>query len=275
LPDRTNLVDAGMNLAEFIAYHAPALAIEEVKHGLILNAFALASGDPPIELPYWTLGEPGQCAIMTPPHSIVLGALDEGQCQALAESTAQTSYPGVIGPELTARWFTERALRLGPRFHEPVKQRIHSLTGNPRYPGTPGHARSVTAQDIKLFTEWMMQFHLEATPFDPTPLRSNVERAANRGRFLFWIDGGHPVSMAGIVRPLKDSAAISGVYTPPTLRGRGYAGSVTAAAVECIQASGRKIAYLYTDLDNPFSNRCYAKIGFRPVCDALHFHRQI
>ena len=79
--------------------------------------------------------------------------------------------------------------------------------------------------------------------------------------------------MAGIVRRLRNSAAITGVYTTPELRGRGYAGSVTAAAVEQIYADGRTIACLYTDLRNPFSNRCYARIGFKPVCKSMHFYK--
>jgi hypothetical protein len=40
--------------------------------------------------------------------------------------------------------------------------------------------------------------------------------------------------------------------TPPELRGRGYAGSVTAALVERIYAEGKSFACLYTDLRNPF-----------------------
>ena len=80
--------------------------------------------------------------------------------------------------------------------------------------------------------------------------------------------------MARIVRRLKTSAAITGVYTPPEWRGRGFAGSVTAAAVERIYAEGRQTACLYTDLRNPISNRCYAKIGFRPVCRWMHVHRR-
>jgi uncharacterized protein len=79
--------------------------------------------------------------------------------------------------------------------------------------------------------------------------------------------------MAGIVRRLKRSAAITGVYTPPESRGRGYAGSVTAATVDRIYADGREIACLYADLKNQASYRCYTKIGFTAVCKLLHFHR--
>jgi len=83
-----------------------------------------------------------------------------------------------------------------------------------------------------------------------------------------------PVSMAGIVRRTRHAAAIAGVYTPRALRGRGYAGAVTAACVERIFAEGRTAACLYTDLRNPMSNRCYAKIGFQPVCASFHFERE-
>ena len=262
-----------MELAEFIAHHAPVLAADEVRNGLILNAFARAAEDHTIGLAFWTLGGPGQCAVKMTSYSIVLGALDESQCHTLAELTARTDYPGVIGGDLTAKWFTDRALELGLRFQEPVLQRIYSLAERPRYPGASGHAREVVAQDAPLLTEWMMEFRREAVPRDPVPPRQELENLAGSGRYLFWIDGGEPVSMAGIVRPLKNSAAVSGVYTPPALRGRGYAGSVTAATVESIHASGRNIAYLYADLNNPFSNRCYAAVGFRPVCGSLQFYR--
>jgi predicted GNAT family acetyltransferase len=100
-----------------------------------------------------------------------------------------------------------------------------------------------------------------------------MERAAGEGRYLLWTVGDEPVSMAGLVRRTKHGAAIAGVYTPPVLRGRGYAGSVTAAMVERIYAEGRSFACLYTDLRNPFSNRCYANIGFKPVCASMHYPR--
>jgi predicted GNAT family acetyltransferase len=79
--------------------------------------------------------------------------------------------------------------------------------------------------------------------------------------------------MAGIERRTRHAAAIAGVYTPPALRGRGYAGSVTAAVVERIFAEGKTAACLYTDLRNPSSNRCYAKIGFKLACRSWHYPR--
>jgi predicted GNAT family acetyltransferase len=84
---------------------------------------------------------------------------------------------------------------------------------------------------------------------------------------------GKPVAMAGISRRTRNTGVISGVYTPPALRGRGYAGSVTAAVAEQIFAEGKTAVCLYTDLRNPYSNRCYARIGFKPACRSWHYLR--
>jgi predicted GNAT family acetyltransferase len=72
--------------------------------------------------------------------------------------------------------------------------------------------------------------------------------------------------MAGIVRRTRRGAAIACVYTPPKLRDRGYAAAVTAATVDGVFAEGRTMACLYADLRNEASNRCYSKIGFKPMC---------
>jgi hypothetical protein len=52
-----------------------------------------------------------------------------------------------------------------------------------------------------------------------------------------------------------------------------YAGSVTAAVADAIFAEGRSMACLYVDLRNPYSRRCYAKIGFTPVCRSWYCPR--
>ena len=107
------------------------------------------------------------------------------------------------------------------------------------------------------------------------PSRQRLETLAREGSHVFWIINGQPVSLAAIVRRTRNAAAIAAVYTPPALRGNGYAGSVTAAVVELALAEGKTIACLYTDLRNPYSNRCYAKIGFMPVCDSCLIPREI
>src|SRR5262249_24495124 len=107
----------------------------------------------------------------------------------------------------------------------------------------------------------------------PAPERAKVEKAAARGRFLYWLSKDRPVSLAAVARRLRHSAAIAPVYTPPELRGRGYGGSATAAVADRAFAEGQSAVCLITNLRNPISNRCYAKIGFRPYCDSWHYIR--
>ena len=139
---------------------------------------------------------------------------------------ARMQYPGVIGPDLAAKWFTDRARELGVQFLEPEALQFYSINAQPRYPGAFGHAQPVTTGDAALLADWLAAFHQEAVPHYPAPARAELERAASEDRFLFWIDRGKPVSMAGIARRLKTSAAIRAVYTPPKLQGRGYAGQL-------------------------------------------------
>src|SRR5262249_47398572 len=112
----------------------------------------------------------------------------------------------------------------------------------------------------------------EAVPREAPPDRTELETAVGEGCYWFWEKDGEPVSVAGIVRRTRNTVAIAGVYTPPALRGRGYAGSVTATIAGEIVASG-KTATLFTDLRNPASNRCYARIGFKPIADGMHIFR--
>jgi predicted GNAT family acetyltransferase len=48
--------------------------------------------------------------------------------------------------------------------------------------------------------------------------------------------------------------------------------AVTAAVVDSVRAEGRT-ACLYSHQRNPASNRCYAKLGFVPICRSWHYVR--
>ena len=263
-----------MNLQEFAAFHVPALAADEARFGVPIAALeqAVATDQPGFR--FWHLGAPGHCAVKTPGYGILLGDLDRDDCARLAETVASVDYPGVVGVDLAPPTFVECAAATGATFDAPEAMRIHTLVQAPKFPGVAGAARVATIDDAPLLREWLNAFRAEATPRDPPVSREEIDRAAAGGRYMFWIVNGEPVSMAAVARSLRGSLAIGGVYTPPELRARGYAGSATAALCQRAFAEGKRFVTLYTDLANPFSNRCYAKIGFSPWCEAWHFHRR-
>ena len=263
-----------MDLREFAEAHIPALEIDEIQFNLQIAAISSAVKEKPEGFRHWTLGAPGHCAFQWPGRAIVLGNLDLAECRELAQGIAQLDYPGVIGADQTPRWFVEAATAMGAEFEDPIPQRIHVLAAPPRYPGVLGSPRIASAADAPLLLEWLMAFQHEAVPHDPPPKQETAERGAASGRFLFWTINGEPVAMAAIARRVRRTGAIGSVYTPPEQRGRGYAGSVTAAVVDRLFAEGKRATCLYTDLRNPLSNRCYAKIGFRPHCDSWYYVRR-
>ncbi|MGH3665901.1 MAG: GNAT family N-acetyltransferase [Egibacteraceae bacterium] len=58
-----------------------------------------------------------------------------------------------------------------------------------------------------------------------------------------------------------------GVYTPPQLRGSGYAnGCVAALSIDMLR--DRRWCFLHTDRANPTTNAIYGRLGYRPVSDA-------
>lgn len=263
-----------MDIAAFNAIHMPALEREEAKHNLTLVLMARAALEaPPGQTRFWSFGEPGACAVQTPGRGLVLGAPRREHCEAFAETMAGTHFRSIMGPDGTAEWFVARAETLAETFDEPWSQRIMALNRPPIRPQVAGESRIMTATDADFYVGWALAFHEEALHGDPPVERSHWEQQAASGNSLFWTVDGEPVSMAGTMRRTRDCCSIGAVYTPPALRGRGYAGAVTAAAVDKIHGEGRKTACLYTDMANPFSNRCYEKIGFHEICRSAMFRQ--
>jgi GNAT superfamily N-acetyltransferase len=261
-----------MELAEFTSYHTPALEADEACHNLILGIFARA-GLKPEGIQFWSLGAPGACAIKTPGYPIVLGALSKLQSFSCAERTHELAYPGVVGSGETALWFIERAQELGISFTEKIPQQIQALAADPSAPSVPGFARVAGLDDFEVFCRWTEGFIAEAVPHDPLPSAEAMRNTLAQGRHWFWIAGERPVAMAAIARRTKNSATINSVYTAPDHRSKGFAGAITAAVARAIFSEGRGTACLYTDLRNPASNRCYAKLGFKSVCESWHIVR--
>lgn len=258
-----------MELEEFIALHGPALEKNVARHNLILGLIERARSTTDHGYQLWSLGQPGACAMRTARagRGILLGDVSESQAHYLAGITTEVDYPDVQGPDDTAKWFAVGAARLGLRFKEPKPLRIHALDRPPSRPDVPGQARVVEPGDAALLLEWKMAFIRDASTGDPAPTPKEIEALIARKRYFLWILDGEPVAMAAMGRQMRGCGAIAPVYTPPEHRGRGFGGAITAHVVDQIFASGRPIACLYTDLNNPAPNRCYAKLGFEKVCD--------
>jgi predicted GNAT family acetyltransferase len=78
-----------------------------------------------------------------------------------------------------------------------------------------------------------------------------------------WValDCGAPVSLSAFNASLPDIVQLGGIYTPPELRGRGYARVAVAASLLAARERGAERAILFTS--NPSAARAYEALGFQ------------
>jgi predicted GNAT family acetyltransferase len=136
-------------------------------------------------------------------------------------------------------------------------------------PGPRGAPRVAGERDRDLLAGWFEAFALEVDGGAPQDHTAAVDERLGYGGITVWEAGGAPVSVAGITRAVAGMVRVGPVYTPPALRGRGYAGGVTAAVSQAALDAGATDVVLYTDLANPTSNALYERLGYRPVEDRV------
>jgi predicted GNAT family acetyltransferase len=273
-------VERPRDVRAFLDRAGSFLEAREAEHSLI---FALCSGlttNPEVfgEPPRFTVvadarGEVVGAAIQTPPRQLILSeATSPDVTSALVEALAATELPGVLGPKLAAAEFARRwgAARPGRSVEPGMRERIYRLSRVVPPRPAPGIARIAEARNRDQLAAWLRAFSLEALgePMDEAQVFADrwIARLGGRAAWLWEVDG-QVVSLSGVSGPTPHGIRVAPVYTPPELRGRGYAGNVVAAATQAQLDAGRRFVFLFTDLANPTSNHVYQAIGYEPVTD--------
>jgi hypothetical protein len=132
--------------------------------------------------------------------------------------------------------------------------------------------RQADAADAKKIGAWVEDFQLEAVPHDPPVDGVDFARKRIKAGLIFVIERkGKLLSMAAKARDIGTSCSVNLVFTPKIERKQGYASVVTARLTQHLLKEGRRETTLYTDMSNPTSNRIYQKIGYKFVCDSIHY----
>jgi predicted GNAT family acetyltransferase len=222
-------------------------------------------------------GEIVLAVIQTPPKRIVLYGSDSADRQAFAALSSHLMdsnpvLPGVIGPSAAATAFQEIWSAQKPcRSFPAMKQRIYKTRQVDVPQGIPGHLRLATVEELSLVSRWNVNF-MDSIG-EPIDFEESVRRAKSRisRKDLYVWENQGVVSMATKTRPTRSGIIISGVYTPPDQRRKGYATACVAALTRALLESGYHFCCLFADLANPVSNRIYRRIGYQPVCDFMTY----
>ena len=257
----------------FLDRAGPWLLRSEAEHSLVLGVAGALDADAHPS-PFLATVEDGGgvvgAALRTPPHKLVLTRTPAGALPALADAVERFGpLPAALGPPDVAEAFgREWAGRHGVEARPGMRQRVFRATAlvpSPR--PADGGARPARGDDLGTVAGWLAAFQDEAGS-GRSDARAQAARLIGAGDVLLWDHAG-PVSMAATVARSPTGARVGAVYTPPGLRGRGFATAVVAALTRRLLADGRRFCSLYTDLANPTSNAIYERLGYRPVADAL------
>ncbi|MFD5310509.1 GNAT family N-acetyltransferase [Streptomyces ardesiacus] len=147
--------------------------------------------------------------------------------------------------------------------------RLGTLT--PPQPPPKGRGRLTDGTDREQVVRWCREFCVivgEQPSIDLIDAGSWDDSRFGDRHFTLWeTPDGTPVSMAAATSVIGGMVRIDPVYTPADLRGRGYAGAVTAEASRAALAAGATDVVLFTDPDNPTSNALYQRMGYVHVAD--------
>lgn len=213
-------------------------------------------------------------AVMTPPHNLIVhcaDGFDPAVMDLLADHLSANAWaiPGVVGPLPHSEQFARLwAARTGRAARVHMRERAYELHRVSPPLAAPGFLRPAGEGDLTLLAEWTRAFHHEALG-EEMSVEESREITALRidDRQLYTWDSGEPVSMAAVTRPTLNGITVSLVYTPPRLRGRGFAGNCVAALSQRMLDSGYRLCTLFTNLANPTSNDIYQKVGYHPIAD--------
>ena len=138
-----------------------------------------------------------------------------------------------------------------------------------------GRLRPATVDEQDLVTGWYDAFMVDAdeqagrapgsSPHE-APEPDEMRRRIESGRVFVWEVDGVPVHVTAATMPAFGVSRVGPVYTPREHRGHGYASRAVYEVSRLLRQSGDRPC-LFTDQDNPTSNRIYEALGYVPLVD--------
>ena len=226
----------------FLAAAEPVLMMAEAENNLIIGVTrGLARNAPSPEAsarqvlsgnnPYLaTSGEDERvlaCGVYIAPFKLMITRANREPIAALAsdEFTVAPGLEGVSGPDRSAADFAAAWSKLSgvpPRVG--MRLRIHETRGvtDSGLGRPPGRLRKAMDDDLARLCAWTETFVAEAKLPEKVDARAVVAGGIKSGRLHVWDDEG-PASMAAWAGKTPSGVRLNFVYTPPELRGQGYA----------------------------------------------------
>jgi GNAT superfamily N-acetyltransferase len=237
-------------------------------------AHLIASADHPFREPIYLAavkhaGSVVGCAVRPPPDHLDLTALPPGAAALVAASAAEhcPDLPTLGGPpepalEFAGAWVERR----GGEWRELHRWQwlVMRTVVPPRR--VPGALRLAEPAEWPLIDEWGEQFARENAGVGS--VRAFLERRLRLRSLYIWDHAG-PKCMTSVSGHTPRGARISGVFTPPEFRGRGYASNTVAAVSQRTLAAGREHCVLFAESAHAGTLRVYRALGYEPMHETV------
>ena len=217
---------------------------------------------------------PVGAAVQVLPGPLVVSKMPEAAAALLVHWLREQGLgpANVAGPTSAVDHFAAQWAEAGGGRAVPVMgQGVYALTKvTPPSRMPRGTLRQAELRHGALLGDWAEAFAQESG-------LPEAEQRSMRGASAGWISDrlvwlweteGRPVSMAVVQGPTPHGIRVGMVYTPPALRGRGYASALVAQVSQRQLDGGRRACFLFTDLANPTSNGIYQAVGYVQVGEA-------
>jgi predicted GNAT family acetyltransferase len=219
------------------------------------------------------------CNLM--PHNLVIYTVKPENASTAAGTLAdhlgnnRIKVGGVIAELVICQSFIENYIKhISGSFQEIAGIDIMELRSLNEIKPVEGFYRLALPEDVKLVTEWMIEFQMEAltSEMDYEAALQKAETQIREEKIHFYEDNEHHiVSMAIAARKLAHGTTITYIYTPEKYRGKGYAPANIFYLSKELLEQGNEFCSLFVDKKNPLSARAYEKIGYQIIGECYEY----
>lgn len=256
--------------AEFLDATKQFRSSDPVRTGLITSiANSVADGSRTYEECLWWAatdsGEIQGLAIRTLPYGYVLSPMPKDAVESLYSyiSVEDAVANEFAGPKSVVDFLEKVAGKSAIEEESELIYENQNLISAP----SVGEITLATQDDYDLIFSWMQSF-MEITGLRSYNLENIVKSALQEERFYLLYVEGKPVSLGGhSAFQVFDGFSVGRVgpiYTPENFRKKGYASAITSQITALLISQG-VLPTLYTQADNPTSNKIYQEIGYTLV----------
>ena len=262
---------------ELLAAAGPWLLRHEPEHSLLLG-FAQAERSftgCELGLAAFSGATPQAVLVQTTINEAIISTGVGVAARALGRSLAEcgTRSRGIGGPGAAADAATSAfAQRAGVSTRVERRLLLHRLGTLADARRGAATLRPARAEDAVLLTAWAEGFERDTqSPEHHRDAERKVAAGIEAGRLFILEDARRPVAAASWGRPTANTKTINCVYTPPEERGCGRGRAVTAMLAGHLLGLGARDILIFTDADDPTPNRVYARVGFEPIAEFVHW----